>query len=58
MSDKDFLLNEEDLPKGKDPFAVRDLKKATYKQLKEMMVVVDYVFCSLLQSSRLTCLDP
>jgi hypothetical protein len=58
MSDKDFMLIDSDFPNGKDPYAVKDLKKATYKQLKEMMVVVDYVFCSLLQSSRLTCLDP
>lgn len=48
MSDKDFMLREEDFPNGKDPNAIRDLKKASYKQLKEIMVVVDYVFCSLL----------
>lgn len=58
MSDKDYLLTEEHFPDKKDPYAIKDLKKATYKQLKEVMLISDYVFCSLLQSSRLTCLDP
>jgi hypothetical protein len=48
MSDKDYLLTENDFPDKKDPYFIKDLKKATYKQLKEIMVIFDYVFCSLL----------
>jgi hypothetical protein len=48
MSDKDYLLAESDFPDKKDPYAIKDLKKATYRQLKEVMIVSDYIFCSLL----------
>lgn len=58
MSDKDFLLTEDDFSDKSDPFSIPDVKKATYTQLKEVMVIQDYSFCSLLQTSRLSSLDP
>jgi hypothetical protein len=58
MADKDFLLSTEDFPDGEDPKKIQNLKAATYRQLKEVQLVAEYVFCSLLQSSRLNCLDP
>ena len=58
MSDKDYLLSQSDFEGKTDPYAIKDLKQASYKQLKEVMIIQDYVFCSLLQSSRLTCIDP
>ena len=58
MADKDFLLNLEDFPDKTDPHAIEDLKKANFRQLKDVAVISDYVFCSLLQSSRLASLDP
>lgn len=57
MTDKDFLLTDEDFPGG-DPRKIVNLKQATYRQLKEVQVASEYVFCSLLQTSRLNCLDP
>lgn len=58
MADKDFLLTTVDFPDGEDPKKIQNLKAATYRQLKEVQLVVEYVFCSLLQSSRLNSLDP
>ena len=59
MADKDYLLEDSDFPSGQgDPNHIADLKKASYRQLKDVMVIADYVFCSLLQSSRLASLDP
>ena len=58
MSEKDFILEDSDFPSGADPAAIKDLKKATLRQLRDVQVVQDYVFCSLLQSSRLASLDP
>jgi hypothetical protein len=57
MTDKDFLLSSTDFPDNEDPFAIKDMKKATFRQLREVQVVNDYVFCSLLQSSRLAYLE-
>lgn len=31
MSDKDYMLSEDDFPDKKDPFYIKDLKKANYK---------------------------
>ena len=36
MADKDYLLNESDFPSGLDPNAITDLKKATFRQLREV----------------------
>ena len=58
MADKDYVLSESDFPNGADPSAIKDLKKATIRQLREVKVISDYVFCSLMQSSRLASLDP
>lgn len=48
MADKDFLLTTGDFPDGEDPKKIQNLKAATYRQLKEVQLVVEYVFCSLL----------
>ena len=52
MADKDFALKNEDLiARGQgdgDPHAIPNLKTATYKQLKNVQIITDYVFCSLL----------
>ena len=58
MADKDYLLSPDDFPDGEDPKKIQNLKGATYRQLKDVQLVAEYVFCSLLQSSRLNCLDP
>lgn len=58
MTDKDYLLDPADLPDGINAGAFKDFKKATFKQLRDLMIVNDYVFCSLLQTSRLPSLDP
>lgn len=58
MADKDFLLSESDFQEKKDVFKIEDFKKATTKQLKDVQVVQDYVFCNLLTSSRLSSLEP
>lgn len=34
------------------------MKNATYGQLKEVKIINDYVFCTLLSSARLSFLDP
>lgn len=58
MSDKDFMLNEDDFSDRQDPFGIADVKKATYSQLSNVMIILDYTFCSLLQTSRLSNLVP
>jgi hypothetical protein len=39
-------------------FSISNLKTASYQQLKLISVISDYVFCSLLSTSRLAYLDP
>lgn len=58
MADKNYLMTSEDFEEGEDPHKITNLKSATYRQLKNVQVVVDYVFCTLLTSSRLNYLDP
>ena len=48
MADKDYLLKDTDFPNKTDPNRIPDLKKATFRQLKDVLVISDYVFCSLL----------
>lgn len=55
MAEKDFCATEADF---ENPNKISNLKTATQKQLKELRVVTDYVFCSFLQTSRLNFLDP
>jgi hypothetical protein len=55
MAEKDFLAKENDF---EDPGTLSNLKTATQRQLKDLKVVTDYVFCSFLQTSRLNLLDP
>ena len=55
MAEKDFLAKTEDF---EDPGTLSNLKSATQRQLKDLKVVTDYVFCSFLQTSRLNLLDP
>lgn len=58
MSDKDFGLDESDFGMLGDPDRIKNLKAATYRQLKAVKLISDYVFCTLLTSSRLNFLDP
>ena len=39
MAEKDFLIKLEDFTDKIDPHGIDDLKKATYKQLKEINVI-------------------
>jgi hypothetical protein len=52
MADKDFGLKLEDLESlgMNDPekYTIPNLKNATYQQLKNLMIITDYVFCTLL----------
>ena len=41
-----------------DPDRISNLKAASYRQLKNVRLITDYVFCTLLTSSRLNFLDP
>ena len=58
MADKDYNMQHSDFLEGEDPYKILDWKKATLKQLQQVKVVCDYLFCSLLQSQRLTFLEP
>lgn len=58
MAEKNFGLKSSDLENGEDPNKITNLKNATYQQLKDVKVIGDYVFCTLLTSSRLTFLEP
>mmetsp|Transcript_30154 Transcript_30154/g.46066 ORF Transcript_30154/g.46066 Transcript_30154/m.46066 type:complete len:122 (+) Transcript_30154:619-984(+) len=64
MADKDFGLTVDFFAepgsnrKPEDPHRIPNYKNATYKQLKAVKVINDYVFCSLLNTSRLASLDP
>lgn len=58
MADKNFSLKHSDFEGGEDPRKITNLKGATYQQLKDVKVIGDYVFCTLLTSSRLTFLEP
>lgn len=55
MAEKDFLAQDSDF---ENPGTIENLKSATTRQLRELKVVTDYVFCSFLQTSRLNLLDP
>ena len=57
MSEKDYLLTEAELGE-EDPFKIANLRQASIKELKEVQIIQDYVFCSLLATSRLNFLDP
>mgnify|MGYP006088198797 CR=1 FL=1 len=58
MSDKNFNAKSTDYPDNQDPDKIINLKGATYRQLRNVNVIIDYVFCSLLQTSRLQFLEP
>lgn len=58
MADKNFALKHSDFEGGEDPRKIVNLKSASYQQLKDVKVIGDYVFCTLLTSSRLTFLEP
>ena len=58
MADKDFSLCETDFGITGDPDRISNLKAASYRQLKAVRLITDYVFCTLLTSSRLNFLDP
>ena len=58
MAEKNFLVRNDDFEEGEDPKKITNLKGATYQQLKEVQVITDYVFCTLLTSTRLTYLEP
>lgn len=58
MADKDYNMQHSDFIEGEDPYKILDWKKATLKQLQQVKVICDYLFCSLLQSQRLTFLEP
>jgi hypothetical protein len=45
MAEKDFCAIEEDF---QDSIKIANLKTATQRELKELKVVTDYVFCSFL----------
>ena len=56
MADKNFSKKHSDYG-IEDPKKINNLKSASYQQLKEVNVIDDYVFCTLLTSSRLTFLE-
>ena len=58
MAEKNFALKHSDFKSGEDPNKITNLKSASQQQLKDVKVITDYVFCTLLTSSRLTFLEP
>ena len=58
MSEKNFAMKHSDFEGGEDLNKITNLKSASYQQLKDVKVITDYVFCTLLTSSRLTFLEP